>query len=60
MSFLGSHLHCAHEWVVAVLQELRAEVFEEEPHIQDRAAMDGQLLGSLATLGHPPGLLSQI
>lgn len=60
MSFLGSHLDGTHERVVAVLQELGAEVSEEEPHIQDRAAIDGQLLGSLATLRHPPGLLSQI
>lgn len=55
-----SHLDCAHERVVTVLQELGAEVSEEEPHVQDGAAMDGQLPGSLPTLRHPPGLLSQI
>lgn len=31
---LGSHLHCAHEPVITVLQELRAEVSEEESHIE--------------------------
>lgn len=60
MSFPGSHLDGTHERVVAVLQELRAEVSEEEPHIEGRTAMNGQLPGSLATLRHPAGLLPQI
>lgn len=59
-SLLGSHLHVAHEPVVTVLQELRAEVSEEESHTEGRAALSRQLLGGLAMLRHSLGLLSQI
>lgn len=56
----GAHLHQAHEPVITVLQELRAKVSEEEPHVEGRAALNGQLPGSLATFRHPSGLLSQV
>lgn len=49
-----------HQAVVAALQEVLAEVAQEEPDVAGGAAGGLGLGGGLAVPGHPPGLLAQV
>lgn len=56
----SGHLDKVHESIVAVLQEVYAEFTQEEPHVQDRAALGLSVSGHLFTLGHTPHGLPRV